>query len=69
MNETNLELAKKQIHDPRLLINAASRRAAELARGSRPLVPLTPGQEVDYLDVALREIAEGALILRTSASH
>jgi len=52
------------VSDIRLLINAASRRAAELARGSRPLIPLTPGEEVDYLDIALLEICEGKVTIQ-----
>ncbi len=63
MNEKYLEMAKQQVSDTRLLINAASRRAAELARGSRPLIPLSPGQDIDHLDIALLEIAEGRLLI------
>ena len=63
MNEQLLEQAKEKVKDVRVLINGASKRAAELARGARPMVPLTPGEEVDYLDIALREIAEEKLEL------
>jgi DNA-directed RNA polymerase subunit K/omega len=58
LNEKYLAMAKESIDDTRVLINAAARRAAELSRGARPLIALTPGQEPDYLDVALLEIAE-----------
>lgn len=65
MNETYLEIAKQKVSDHRLLINGASHRAAELARGGRPLIPVSPGeQEMDYLDIALKEIAEGKIVIR-----
>jgi DNA-directed RNA polymerase subunit K/omega len=63
LNEELLERAKGTVADVRLLINGASRRAAELARGGRPLIPLTPGSEPDYLDIALMEIAEGKVVI------
>lgn len=63
MNEQLLEKAKAKVGDVRILINGASKRSTELARGARALVPLTPGVEVDYLDIALQEIAEGKLEL------
>ncbi|MDT8390034.1 MAG: DNA-directed RNA polymerase subunit omega [Lentisphaeria bacterium] len=64
MNEELIERAKAKVDDVRILINGASKRAAELARGARPLIHLTPGQHVDFLDVALEEIAEGKLLLQ-----
>lgn len=63
LNELLLEQAKEKVHDVRVLINGASKRAADLARGARPLLPLSPGEEVDFLDLALQEIAEGKLVL------
>ncbi len=64
MNDKYLEEARRVVNDNWILINAASDRAAELSRGSRPLVPLSPGQQIDYLDLALREIAEGKIVVR-----
>ncbi len=64
MNEKYLEMAKKIVADKRLLINGASKRAAELARGARALVPINPQDEQDFLDIALLEIAEGKLVIR-----
>ncbi len=61
MNDKLLEEAKIKVPDRRMLINGASKRAAELARGARPLVPVNPQDEVSFLDIALREIAEGKL--------
>ena len=50
--------------DIRLLINGASKRAAELARGARPLVPMLPQDERSHLDIALLEIAEGKIVIQ-----
>jgi len=58
LNEKLLELAKQKVPDKRLLINGASKRAAELARGARPLVPVRNRDELSYLDIALMEIVE-----------
>lgn len=65
MNEKLLEQAKKLVPDRRILINGASKRAAELARGARPLVPVNPQDEVSFLDIALRELVEGKIVLKT----
>ncbi len=63
MNEEYLAAAKKKVKDIRFLINGASKRATELARGARPLVPTLPQDERSYLDIALLEIAEGKVVL------
>lgn len=63
MNEKYLELARKVVPDKRLLINAASKRAAELARNARPLVHVSPQDDRNFLDIALLEIAEGKLVV------
>ena len=61
MNEEYLAKAKATVGDVRLFINGAAKRAAELARGARPLVPTLPQDERTYLDIALLEIAEGKI--------
>jgi len=58
LNEEYLKRAKEQVEDVRALINAAAKRATELARGARPLVPVIPQDDRSYLDIALLEIAE-----------
>lgn len=63
MNEEYLERAKQKVADLRVLINGASRRAGELARGARPLVQVMPGDDRSYLDIALLEIAEEKLTI------
>ncbi len=67
MNEILLELAKQKVEDPRVLINGVAKRATELARGARPLVPIAPGETVNWLDVALREVAEGKIEILTQS--
>ena len=63
MNEEYLERAKLMVTDLRVLINGASKRAAELARGARPLVPVLPQDNRSALDIALLEIAEGKVVI------
>lgn len=63
MNEEYLERAKAQVSDLRLLINGAAKRAGELARGARPLVPVMPQDDRSSLDIALLEIAEGRITI------
>ena len=63
MNEEYLAKAKAQVRDVRVFINGASKRAAELARGARPLVPTLPQDDRSYLDIALQEIAEGKILI------
>ena len=61
LNEQYLKLAIDQIPDRMKLINVASRRARDLARGHHPTVVVNPNDTPTYLDVALREIAEGKI--------
>ena len=61
MNDEYLKLATEVIDDHMVLVNIASKRAKELARGSNPLVKVEPGE--GYLDIALHEIAENKIVL------
>lgn len=61
MDDALLNKAWEMIGDVRILINVAPKRAAQLARGAKALVPLIPGQDMDYLDIALKEIVEGKI--------
>ena len=61
MNEHFLQLAIEKIPDRMRLINVASRRARDLARGNHPTIVVNPNETPTYLDVALREIAEGKI--------
>ena len=60
-----LELALQKVSDRRILINGSAKRAGELARGARPLLPINPQDEMSHLDIALLEIAEGKLPIST----
>ena len=64
MNEEYLEKAKSKVDDVRILINGASKRADELAKGARPLVPTLPQDNRSSLDIALLEIAEGKIVIK-----
>ena len=63
MNEEYLARAREKVIDVRILINGAARRAAELSRGARPLVPTLPQDDRSFLDLALLEIAEGKILV------
>ena len=63
MNEKYLEVARTKVDDRRHLINGVSRRAAELAHGGRPLVPVLPNDDRNFLDIALLEVAEDKVVI------
>ena len=63
MNEEMLAKAKAKVKDVRLFINGVSKRADQLVRGSTALVPVAPNSEESKLDIALREVAEGKIII------
>lgn len=63
MNEEYLARAREKVGDVRLFINGVSKRATQLARGARRLVPTLPNDERSYLDIALLEVAEGKVII------
>ena len=64
MNEELLAEARKKVSDVRMFIVGVSRRASELAKGARPLIHMTPGEEREYLDIALQEVAEGKVLIK-----
>jgi len=64
LNEEYLERARAQVEDVRLFINGVSRRAAELARGAKPLVPTLPQDDRSNLDIALLEVAEAKIVIK-----
>ena len=63
MNEEYLARAREKVSDVRLFINGVSKRAAQLAKGARRLVPSPPDDERSNLDIALLEVAEGKVII------
>ena len=58
MNDKYLERAKEKIENPKVLAVVASKRARQLARGAKRMVKTS---DTEFLDIALLEIAEGAL--------
>ena len=58
MNDKYLQRALEKIPDKRSLVLLAAKRAKQLAKGEKPLVK---HKELDHIDVALLEIAEGQL--------
>ncbi len=64
MNEEYLARARAQVKDVRLFINGVSKRAIQLSKGNRRLVPTLPDDDRSNLDIALLEIAEGKVIIK-----
>lgn len=67
MNEKYLQQASSKVSDTRVLINGISQRATQLARGAHPLVELTPGHKLEYIDIALLELIDGKLSITSPA--
>ena len=65
MNDEYLSNASNIIQEKMVLVNLASKRARELARGSQPLVKTQRGES--YLDIALLEIAQKKIIVDPSS--
>ncbi len=63
MNEEYLKNARAKVSDVRLFINGVSKRASQLAKGARRLVPTLPNDERSFLDIALLEVAEGKIVI------
>ncbi|HEX4141110.1 MAG TPA: DNA-directed RNA polymerase subunit omega [Candidatus Methylacidiphilales bacterium] len=51
--------ALKTVQSPQVLVNIVSKRVRQLGQGFRPLVAYDP--KLTFMDVALKEIAEGKL--------
>ena len=60
MNNELLLKAREKVPDAKTLIILASKRARLLATGAAPMVRVKG--DVNFLDVALQEIAEGLLV-------
>lgn len=61
MNTELLELAKRRVPNISVLINMVSQRSRQLIAGHRPMVKVE-NQQVDFEDIALKEIAEGKIM-------
>jgi len=59
MNNTYLLQALKSVQNPNILVNMVSQRVKQLGQGHRALVATEA--RMSYMDIALKEIAEGKL--------
>ncbi len=59
MKHTLVQDALKIVHSPQVLVNIVSKRVRQLGQGFRPLVVFDP--KLTFMDVALKEVAEGKL--------
>ena len=60
MNNQFVQSALKKVASPEILVNVVSKRVRQLGQGFRPLVEAHP--RWTFMDIALREIAEGKII-------
>jgi DNA-directed RNA polymerase subunit omega len=51
--------ALKNVENPQILINMVSKRVRQLGMGDRPMIEVVP--KMTFMDVALKEIADGKL--------
>lgn len=59
MKQQMVQEALGKVENPQILINMVSKRVRQLGQGFRPLIPVSP--KMTFMDVALKEIAEGKL--------
>lgn len=59
MKQQLVQEALGKVENPQILINMVSKRVRQLGQGYRPLIPVSP--KMTFMDVALKEIAEGKL--------
>jgi DNA-directed RNA polymerase subunit omega len=59
MKQTLVQEALKSVQSPQVLVNIVSKRVRQLGQGFRPLVAFDP--KLTFMDVALKEVAEGKL--------
>lgn len=64
MNEEYLQKAREKVPDVRLFINGVCKRASQLAKGHRRLIPTLPDDDRSNLEIALQEVAEGKVIIK-----
>lgn len=59
INSSDISQALKIVKNPNILVNMVSQRVRQLGQGHKALIAVDP--RMSYMDVALREIAEGRL--------
>jgi DNA-directed RNA polymerase omega subunit len=66
LNDAYLNQAIEQIDDRNVLVRIASERAKDLAHGSAPMVEVNAEDKGNYLDIALKEIGAGKVVVDDS---
>jgi DNA-directed RNA polymerase subunit omega len=59
MKQALVQEALKTVQSPQVLVNIVSKRVRQLGQGFRPLIAYDP--KLTFMDVALKEVAEGKL--------
>lgn len=59
MNNAYLSQALKNVKNPNILVNMVSQRVRQLGQGHKALIAADPS--MSFMDVALKEIADGKL--------
>ena len=67
MNVELLELAKHRVPNTAVLVNMVSKRARQLIAGNHPMIKIE-NQQMDFEDIALKEIAEGKIMAEIDLS-
>jgi DNA-directed RNA polymerase subunit omega len=67
MNTVYLSTALRTVRNPNILVNMVSQRIRQLGQGHKPLVP--SDERMSYMDIALREIADGKLDFEIDSPH
>jgi DNA-directed RNA polymerase subunit omega len=63
MKQQMVQEALGKVENPQILINMVSKRVRQLGQGFRPLIPVSP--KMTFMDVALKEIADGKLTYKS----
>lgn len=61
-----VQLALSKVEKPEILVNVISKRVRQLGQGFRPLIMVEP--RWTFMDIALREVAEGKLTYESVGS-
>lgn len=63
LEETLAQALEKVNNDRYVLSVAVGQRADELSKGAKPLIESSQTKNMKYTDIAIKEIASGALII------
>jgi DNA-directed RNA polymerase subunit omega len=65
LEEILAEALEKVNNDRYILSVAVGQRADELSKGAKPLIDSSQTKNMKYTDIAIKEIASGALVIDT----